>query len=95
MLPFLLRRLKEDVLADLPPKIIQDYHCDLSPLQVFTSSFYPKVLGRLRVLRVKTCKLRVTCKTCNPHRKMYGFTRNLPSTYYTLLFSRFSRETRF
>ena len=26
-----------------------------------------KVLGRLRVLRVKTCKLRVTCKTRNPH----------------------------
>lgn len=34
VLPFLLRRLKEDVLADLPPKIIQDYHCELSPLQV-------------------------------------------------------------
>ena len=34
-----------------------------------------KVLGRLRVKRVKTCKLRVTCKTRNPHRKMYGFTR--------------------
>lgn len=33
VLPFLLRRLKEDVLADLPPKIIQDYYCDLSPLQ--------------------------------------------------------------
>ena len=34
ILPFLLRRMKEDVLQDLPPKIIQDYHCDLSPLQV-------------------------------------------------------------
>ncbi|KAK2155101.1 hypothetical protein LSH36_249g03073 [Paralvinella palmiformis] len=34
VLPFLLRRLKEDVLRDLPPKIIQDYYCDLSPLQV-------------------------------------------------------------
>lgn len=33
MLPFLLRRLKEDVLSDLPPKIIQDYYCDLSDLQ--------------------------------------------------------------
>ena len=33
VLPFLLRRLKEDVLDDLPPKIIQDYYCDLSPLQ--------------------------------------------------------------
>ena len=34
VLPFLLRRLKEDVLQDLPPKIIQDYYCELSPLQV-------------------------------------------------------------
>lgn len=33
VLPFLLRRVKEDVLQDLPPKIIQDYYCDLSPLQ--------------------------------------------------------------
>jgi TATA-binding protein-associated factor len=33
VLPFLLRRLKEDVLSDLPPKIIQDYYCDLSELQ--------------------------------------------------------------
>jgi TATA-binding protein-associated factor len=33
VLPFLLRRLKEDVLDDLPPKIIQNYYCDLSDLQ--------------------------------------------------------------
>lgn len=33
VLPFLLRRVKEDVLKDLPPKITQDYYCDLSPLQ--------------------------------------------------------------
>lgn len=33
VLPFLLRRLKEEVLADLPPKIIQDYYCELSDLQ--------------------------------------------------------------
>ncbi|PAA91075.1 hypothetical protein BOX15_Mlig022785g1 [Macrostomum lignano] len=32
-LPFMLRRLKEDVLRDLPPKICQDYYCQLSPLQ--------------------------------------------------------------
>ncbi|KAI9209494.1 uncharacterized protein BJ171DRAFT_487176 [Polychytrium aggregatum] len=32
-LPFLLRRMKENVLDDLPPKIIQDYYCELSPLQ--------------------------------------------------------------
>ena len=34
VLPFLLRRLKEDVLNDLPPKIIQDYYCELSEIQV-------------------------------------------------------------
>ncbi|XP_005991591.1 TATA-binding protein-associated factor 172 isoform X2 [Latimeria chalumnae] len=34
VLPFLLRRMKEDVLQDLPPKIIQDYYCNLSQLQV-------------------------------------------------------------
>ena len=34
VLPFLLRRLKEEVLHDLPPKIIQDTYCNLSPLQV-------------------------------------------------------------
>ena len=33
VLPFLLRRMKEDVLDDLPPKIIQDYFCNLTPLQ--------------------------------------------------------------
>ncbi|KAF2817589.1 uncharacterized protein BDZ99DRAFT_565311 [Mytilinidion resinicola] len=33
VLPFLLRRLKEEVLDDLPPKILQNYYCDLSALQ--------------------------------------------------------------
>lgn len=33
VLPFLLRRIKEDVLLDLPPKITQDLLCELSPLQ--------------------------------------------------------------
>ena len=33
VLPFLLRRLKEEVLHDLPPKILQNYYCDLSDLQ--------------------------------------------------------------
>ena len=33
VLPFILRRMKEDVLKDLPPKITQDYYCELSPVQ--------------------------------------------------------------
>jgi len=28
-----MRRMKEDVLEDLPPKIIQDYYCELSDIQ--------------------------------------------------------------
>lgn len=33
VLPFLLRRVKEQVLDDLPPKIIQDHYCEMSELQ--------------------------------------------------------------
>jgi TATA-binding protein-associated factor len=33
ILPFIMRRTKESVLKDLPPKIIQDYMCSMSPLQ--------------------------------------------------------------
>ena len=32
-LPFMMRRLKEDVLKELPPKITQDYYCELSNIQ--------------------------------------------------------------
>ena len=31
--PFILRRTKDAVLKDLPPKILQDVFCTLSPLQ--------------------------------------------------------------
>jgi TATA-binding protein-associated factor len=33
VLPFILRRVKEDVAADLPPKLIQDVYCNMTPLQ--------------------------------------------------------------
>ncbi|KAJ6606457.1 SNF2 superfamily chromatin remodeling protein [Mycena vulgaris] len=42
VLPFLLRRLKEDVLHDLPPKIIQDYYCELSEVQKYLYDNYSK-----------------------------------------------------
>jgi len=32
-MPFVLRRTKQQVLKDLPPKIITDIYCDLTPLQ--------------------------------------------------------------
>ncbi|CAA0831909.1 TATA-binding protein-associated factor BTAF1 [Striga hermonthica] len=34
VMPFLLRRTKDEVLSDLPEKIIQDRYCDLSSLQL-------------------------------------------------------------
>ncbi|KAF3440568.1 hypothetical protein FNV43_RR18852 [Rhamnella rubrinervis] len=34
VMPFLLRRTKDEVLSDLPDKIIQDRYCDLSPVQL-------------------------------------------------------------
>jgi TATA-binding protein-associated factor len=42
VLPFILRRMKDDVLDDLPPKIIQDYYCDMSELQVSLYKEYEK-----------------------------------------------------
>jgi TATA-binding protein-associated factor len=33
VLPFILGRTKQQVLSDLPPKIIQDIMCEISPLQ--------------------------------------------------------------
>lgn len=42
VLPFLLRRLKEEVLNDLPPKIIQDYYCELSELQKYLYDDFSK-----------------------------------------------------
>lgn len=33
-MPFLLRRTKDEVLSDLPEKIIQDRYCDLGPVQL-------------------------------------------------------------
>lgn len=34
VLPFVLRRLKDDVLKELPPKTVQDYFCNMTPLQL-------------------------------------------------------------
>ncbi|KAK2852480.1 hypothetical protein Q7C36_007681 [Tachysurus vachellii] len=49
VLPFLLRRMKEDVLQDLPPKIIQDYYCNLSPLQVQLYEDFAKSRAKVNV----------------------------------------------
>lgn len=46
VLPFLLRRLKEEVLDDLPPKILQNYYCDLSDLQKKLFESFAKKEGK-------------------------------------------------
>lgn len=46
VLPFLLRRLKEEVLNDLPPKILQNYYCDLSGLQKKLFEDFSKKQGK-------------------------------------------------
>ncbi|TVY80013.1 putative helicase mot1 [Fusarium oxysporum f. sp. cubense] len=46
VLPFLLRRLKEEVLNDLPPKILQNYYCDLSDLQQKLFEDFTKKQGK-------------------------------------------------
>ncbi|RKP03993.1 hypothetical protein CXG81DRAFT_8812, partial [Caulochytrium protostelioides] len=45
VLPFLMRRMKEDVLDDLPPKIIQDYYCEMSGLQRMLYEEFCRVEG--------------------------------------------------
>ncbi len=47
VLPFMLRRLKRDVLKDLPDKIIQDRLCGMSPLQRFLYSKHEKALSSI------------------------------------------------
>lgn len=42
VMPFLLRRTKDEVLSDLPEKIIQDRYCDLSAVQL---KLYEKFSG--------------------------------------------------
>lgn len=63
VLPFVLRRLKEDVLDDLPPKIIQDYYCDLSSLQVCL-----KCCVELYILLCNFCLRWNSMKTFQDHR---------------------------
>lgn len=47
VLPFVLRRLKDDVLSELPPKIIQDYYCTMTPLQFrLYEDFASEMTGR-------------------------------------------------
>ncbi|KAI9823081.1 MAG: TATA-binding protein-associated factor mot1 [Phylliscum demangeonii] len=54
VLPFLLRRLKDEVLNDLPPKIIQNYYCDMSELQRKLLGDFTKTEGQDLVAKAST-----------------------------------------
>ena len=56
VLPFILRRMKSDVLKDLPPKIMQDYYCELSPLQARLYEDFAKSRVKLS-LEVETAQV--------------------------------------
>lgn len=45
VLPFMLRRTKQEVLEDLPPKIIQDILCPMTPLQQALYTAYAQQTG--------------------------------------------------
>ena len=47
VLPFILRRVKGDVLRDLPPKITQDYVVELSPIQAKLYEDFARSQARL------------------------------------------------
>ena len=49
--PFILRRTKQEVLKDLPPKVIQDYECSMPPSQAMVHSFIDKVYPISQVIQ--------------------------------------------
>ncbi|KAA3671282.1 TATA-binding protein-associated factor [Paragonimus westermani] len=50
VLPFMMRRLKEDVVADLPPKIVQDFACELTNVQMQLYEAFTKSAEGQRLL---------------------------------------------
>jgi len=54
ILPFVLRRMKEEVLQDLPPKVIQDYVCNMTPLQMKLYSAFAKTSDGQEALALST-----------------------------------------
>lgn len=47
--PFILRRLKQDVLKELPDKIIQDYICEMTPVQKELYSYWDSLYSTIEV----------------------------------------------
>jgi TATA-binding protein-associated factor len=45
-MPFIMRRMKTDVLKEIPEKIINDHHCELSGSQI---KHYEDLEERIRI----------------------------------------------
>ena len=66
--PFILRRTKEAVLQDLPPKIIQDVLCEPSPLQqALLEAFVQSAAGQQLSGPASTCGSASTAADQAPH----------------------------
>ena len=55
-MPFILRRTKDSVLSDLPPKVLQDILCDLSALQVSLYDEFTKSAASLEIQGAVTAR---------------------------------------
>jgi TATA-binding protein-associated factor len=80
VLPFVLRRMKEDVMKELPPKVIQDRICELSDIQRFLYDSFVQS-ARLEWLETATA--------ATPTNVDDGPTRATPNNvFYALVFLR-------
>ncbi|KAI7889175.1 uncharacterized protein EV154DRAFT_515638 [Mucor mucedo] len=82
VLPFLLRRLKEDVLHDLPPKIIQDYYCELSDLQKSLYDEFAKSQAKTSVEEDLSTTIVTTTKGTVPEKSNKGATHIFQALQY-------------
>jgi TATA-binding protein-associated factor len=55
--PFILRRTKEDVLKELPPKVIQDYECIMPALQYSVHQVVERTMPYSQVVGKQTNSL--------------------------------------
>ncbi|CAN4128279.1 unnamed protein product [Withania somnifera] len=69
VMPFLLRRTKDEVLSDLPEKIIQDRYCDLSPVQL---KLYEQFSGSHVRQEISIMALQYLLKLCSHPLLVFG-----------------------